>query len=142
MIRPDLLPADVPLTGLASPNLALEPAVHPFYGRHLLAELYGVCRAKLDDPELLAGALRRGTVQSGATLLNLEVKRFDPQGVTVLALLAESHASLHTYPEVGALFFDAFTCGTCDPEAILTAVVAALEPAEVERRFLNRGGPR
>lgn len=147
MRPPDLLPADVPLADLtpSDPALfaaALEPAVHPFFGRHLLAELYGVPCAKLDDPELLAAALRQGVAQSGATLLNLEVKRFDPQGVTVLALLAESHASLHTYPEVGALFFDAFTCGLCDPEAILAAVVAALEPAEVERRLLKRGGPR
>ena len=157
MLRPDLFPADVlltertltdltltdpALTGPALTNLDLEPAVHPFFGRHLLAELYGVCGTRLDDPELLAGALRQGVTQSGATLLNLEVKRFDPQGVTILALLAESHASLHTYPEVGALFFDAFTCGLCDPEAILAAVVAALEPAEVERRLLKRGGPR
>lgn len=152
MRRPDLFPTDVPLTeqtltALTLPDPALtnpdlEPAVHPFFGRHLLAELYGVCSTRLDDPELLVGALRQGVTQSGATLLNLEVKRFDPQGVTILALLAESHASLHTYPEVGALFFDAFTCGLCDPEAILAALAAVLEPAEVERRLLKRGGPR
>ena len=78
--------------------------------------------------------------QSGATLLNLEARRFTPHGVTVLALLAESHASLHSYPEAGALFFDAFTCGPCDPEAILAAVVTALSPGRCERRLLQRGG--
>lgn len=121
------------------PRPASEAAAHPFSGQHLLAELYGVAGTSLDDPELLAGALTRGALASGATLLNLEVRRFTPHGVTVLALLAESHASLHTYPEVGALFFDAFTCGSCDPEAILGAVVAALAPEEVARRLVRRG---
>ncbi|CAA9572743.1 MAG: S-adenosylmethionine decarboxylase proenzyme, prokaryotic class 1B [uncultured Truepera sp.] len=114
-------------------------AAHPFAGHHLLAELYGVVPSKLDDPELLAGALRRGVEQGGATLLHLEVRRFNPHGVTVLALLAESHASLHSYPEAGALFFDAFTCGKGQPEAILAAVVAALAPGEVRSSLIQRG---
>ena len=121
----------------------LEPVpvpAHPFAGQHLLAELYGVPAAKLDDPVLLEEALREGVRRSGAALLNLEARRFSPHGVTVLALLAESHASLHSYPEAGALFFDAFTCGPCDPEAILAAVVTALEPQRCERRLLQRGG--
>lgn len=120
----------------------LEPTApaHPFAGQHLLAELYGVPAFKLDDPELLAGALREGVRRSGATLLNLETRRFTPHGVTVLALLAESHASLHAYPEAEALFFDAFTCGPCSPEAILGAVVGVLGPTKLERRLLRRGG--
>ena len=113
-----------------------------FSGQHLLAELYGVSPAHLDDPERLAEALTRGVAESGATLLHLEVKHFLPHGVTVLALLSESHASLHTYPEAGALFFDAFTCGPCDPQKILDVVVLALEPRTVESRFLKRGNPR
>lgn len=123
--------------------MSLETApvpAHPFAGQHLLAELYGVPAARLDDPALLEAALREGVRRSGATLLNLEARRFTPHGVTVLALLAESHASLHSYPEAGALFFDAFTCGPCDPEAILGAVVAALSPQRCERRLLQRGG--
>lgn len=119
---------------------AAQTSAHPFAGQHLLAELYGVPAARLDDPGLLEGALREGVRRSGATLLNLESHRFTPHGVTVLALLAESHASLHSYPEAGALFFDAFTCGSCDPGAILAAVVAALEPQRCERRLLQRGG--
>ncbi len=127
--------------GLRESRLEAAPVpAHPFAGQHLLAELYGVPAAKLDDSGLLEAALRKGIEQSGATLLNLEARRFSPHGVTVLALLSESHASLHSYPEAGALFFDAFTCGPCDPEAILGAVVTALEPQRCERRLLQRGG--
>lgn len=114
---------------------------HPFEGQHLLAELYGVLPARLDDPRLLAEALRRGVSRGGATLLNLELRQFQPHGVTVLALLAESHASIHSYPEAGALFFDAFTCGQCRPEGILEAVVEALAPEKVISKLIQRGGP-
>ncbi len=117
-------------------------SAHPFAGHHLLAELYGVPPARLDDLELLAEALRRGVELGGATLLHLEVRRFSPHGVTVLALLAESHASLHSYPEAGALFFDAFTCGKGRPEAILEAVVEALAPREVRSSMILRGDVR
>ena len=49
--------------------------------------------------------------EAGATLCEVISHRFTPQGVTVLAMLAESHASVHTYPELGAVFVDVFTCG-------------------------------
>lgn len=126
------------------PDTALGPtpaAPYPFAGQHLLAELYGVSPARLDDPELLADVLKRGVKQGGATLCHLEVRHFRPHGVTVLALLAESHASLHTYPEAGALFFDAFTCGpTGQPVAILDSVVAALAPEKLCTKLIRRGG--
>ena len=49
--------------------------------------------------------------EAGATLCEVMSHRFAPQGVTVLAMLAESHASVHTYPELGTVFVDVFTCG-------------------------------
>jgi len=50
-------------------------------------------------------------------------KKFEPQGVTVLAMLEESHASFHTYPEFGSLFMDMFTCGEkCDPEKAVNLI--------------------
>lgn len=118
----------------------ISDAARPFRGQHLLAELYGVRPERLDDPELLERALRQGVERGGATLLHLEVRHFEPHGVTVLALLAESHASVHSYPEAGALFFDAFTCGpNCRPAEILGAVVALLNPERVHSRLLERG---
>lgn len=123
-----------------APGTSSLVSTHPFFGQHLLAELYGVAPARLDDPELLADVLRQGVKQGGATLCHLEVRHFRPHGVTVLALLAESHASIHSYPEAGALFFDAFTCGPgCRPGGILDAVVEALAPEEVRSRLIRRG---
>ena len=55
--------------------------------------------------------MRRAAAATGATVLQVICQRFAPQGVTALALLAESHASLHTYPEAGLAFWDCFTCG-------------------------------
>jgi len=123
-----------------APGERVVATAYPFAGQHLLAELYGVSPSQLDDPELLARALTQGVSEGGATLLHLEVRHFRPHGVTVLALLAESHASIHSYPEAGSLFFDAFTCGpNCEPERILDAVVEALMPTEVRSSLIWRG---
>ncbi len=125
----------------SAPSERVVATTYPFAGQHLLAELYGVSPSRLDDPELLARALTQGMSEGGTTLLHLEVRHFQPHGVTVLALLAESHASVHSYPEAGALFFDAFTCGpNCEPEKILGAVVVALAPEQVRTRLIERGG--
>ena len=67
-------------------------------------------------------------------------KRFEPQGVTVLALLSESHASLHTYPEEGSIFIDVFTCGhTAQPERAVELLAEALRPESVNTRTIRRG---
>ena len=73
----------------------------------------------LNNKELLEQTLKEGIEQSGATLCSMQTKVFEPSGITSLALLSESHASLHTYPDEQALFFDAFTCGTeCQPQRL------------------------
>jgi S-adenosylmethionine decarboxylase proenzyme len=124
----------------SEPSEGVKATSYPFAGQHLLAELYGVSPARLDDPELLAEALKQGVSKGGATLCHLEVRQFKPHGVTVLALLAESHASIHSYPEAGSLFFDAFTCGpNCQPGSILDVVIEALAPEEVRSRLIRRG---
>jgi S-adenosylmethionine decarboxylase proenzyme len=67
-------------------------------------------------------------------------KRFVPQGVTVLALLSESHASLHTYPEVGAVFLDVFTCGSrADPELATRLLAEALGAKDTHVTIIRRG---
>lgn len=132
--------SDISTSTGTAPHADSSAPVYPFAGQHLLAELYGVSFARLDDPELLAEVLKQGVKKSGATLCHLEVRHFRPHGVTVLALLAESHASIHSYPEAGALFFDAFTCGPKGrPEGILAAVVEVLAPEEVRSSLIQRG---
>ena len=88
-------------------------------GRHALGNGAGIPPVLLDDAQTLEDALTYACTDSGATVLNVARHRFEPQGVTVLILLAESHASIHTWPEHGACAVDVFTCGDVSPERIL-----------------------
>jgi S-adenosylmethionine decarboxylase len=113
---------------------------HLFCGIHVVGELYGIDPALLDDPIALERSLIRGINASGASLCGTQIKKFEPRGVTVLALLSESHTSVHTYPEQGTLFFDAFTCGThCRPELIAQALIQDLRPEHHKFQRLVRG---
>ena len=80
-------------------------------GKHCILELYGCDSARLDDEAFLRDTITAAAKRAGATLLNLITHRFEPQGVTGLALLAESHISIHTWPESGYAAVDVFTCG-------------------------------
>lgn len=80
-------------------------------GKHCILELYDCDRSRLDDQVFLRDAIAAAADCAGATLLHLITHRFEPQGVTGLALLAESHISIHTWPESGYAAVDVFTCG-------------------------------
>jgi spermidine synthase len=114
--------------------------VGAFAGRHVLAELGGIEAGSLDDPEFLREALRSAATEAGATVCEVMAHRFEPHGVTVLALLAESHASIHTYPELGAAFADVFTCGDrADPELAVRLLADALRAGSIRTTTTHRG---
>jgi ornithine decarboxylase len=116
------------------------PDVGSFAGRHVLAELHGADAAVLDDDDFLRGALERSLKQAGATVCEVVSKRFDPQGVTVVAVLTESHASVHTYPERGSVFVDVFTCGRrADPQQAVRLLGEALGASVSHLRTIHRG---
>lgn len=116
------------------------PDAKEFAGRHVLAELHGVDPARLDDPAFLRDALSTALTSAGATVCEVIDHRFEPFGVTVLALLTESHASIHTYPEVGAAFVDVFTCGpSADPERAVRLLADALGATVTSDRLVERG---
>lgn len=111
-----------------------------FSGRHVLAEMRGVDPALLNDADFLSGAVRSAVTRVGATVCEVVSHRFEPNGVTVVALLAESHASVHTYPEFGALFADVFTCGErADPERAVRLLAEALGCDRVLLSTVDRG---
>lgn len=111
-----------------------------FYGKHTLGELYGVSPQKLNDTGFLTDLLCMAVTKAGATVCGTISKQFEPHGVTVLVLLEESHASFHTYPEIGALFLDIFTCGNkCDPVLAFNHICAALNCCEHEVHTIKRG---
>ena len=87
------------------------PSATDMVGKHCILELYDCNHAKLDDEAFLRDTITTAAKSAGATLLNLITHRFEPQGVTGLALLAESHISIHTWPENGYAAVDVFTCG-------------------------------
>ncbi len=80
-------------------------------GRHLILDLYECDPGILDDYEELQRLLETSLVMANATILRIIGEKFKPQGVTLLALLAESHASVHTWPEIGYCAIDLYTCG-------------------------------
>lgn len=80
-------------------------------GRHLILDLYECDPGILDDYEELQRLLEASLVMAGAKILRVFGEKFKPQGVTLLALLAESHASIHTWPEIGYAAIDLYTCG-------------------------------
>jgi S-adenosylmethionine decarboxylase len=80
-------------------------------GRHLILDLYGCDPELLDNYEELQRLLEASLVLAKANILRIIGEKFKPQGVTLLALLAESHASVHTWPEIGYAAIDLYTCG-------------------------------
>lgn len=114
-----------------------------FSGRHVLAELHGVDPGVLDDPVRLGELLTAAVTEAGATVCDVVAKQFEPQGVTVVAVLAESHATVHTYPELGALFVDVFTCGEqADPEHAVRLLARSLDAGSVQLSTIRRGADR
>lgn len=111
-----------------------------FAGKHMLAELTGMSREVLDDEHRLRRTLRSALARANASVLSVVSKRFEPQGVTVVALLSESHASVHTYPEFGAMFVDVFTCGDkADPMVAIEYLVDALKATSARTDLITRG---
>ncbi|MBM82534.1 MAG: adenosylmethionine decarboxylase [Planctomycetaceae bacterium] len=108
-------------------------------GRHLLLELWG-CNPNINDPEAVRRALIESVEAVGAKLINVNVHAFSPYGVTGLALLAESHMSLHSWPEHGYLAADLFTCGTsARPREAVSVLQGIFEPERIEVQEIRRG---
>lgn len=112
----------------------------PPLGRHLVLELYGCPADLLDDPERLPAIAVDAVRASGATILDVRHHRFHPQGVTVVVMVAESHLSIHTWPEHGYAGVDFFTCGDhVDPRRAAEVLLTRIAPARHDLRLLSRG---
>ena len=79
--------------------------------KHVLFTLKECPFDLLDDEDHIRAVLIAAAEVAGSELLNIASAKFDPQGVTAVALLAESHISIHTWPELGQAVCDVFTCG-------------------------------
>lgn len=105
---------------------------------HLIADFSGA--RNLDDVVGIETAMRRAITAAGATLLNIKLHVFSPGGgVTGVASLAESHISIHTWPENAYVALDIFMCGVCDPLNALPVLIDTFAPALIELHQIIRG---
>lgn len=109
-----------------------------FAGTHLIIDLWEAHR--LDDLELMEKTLRCCVDESGATLLHIHLHHFTPNGgISGVAVLAESHISVHTWPERGYAAFDVFMCGEAEPEKSIPVLKGAFQPATINLSEHLRG---
>jgi len=108
-----------------------------FAGTHLLIEV--VNGTSLDDDGLIQSAFQRCVDECGATLLHIHTHKFSPQGVSGVAVLAESHISVHTWPEIGYAAFDVFMCGDAQPWNAVGVLADTFETSDIRVRELLRG---
>ena len=113
------------------------------HSKHLLLELYRCDQEKLNDESFLRCSLNRAAKLAKATVLNLVSNKFEPQGVTAIALLAESHISIHTWPESSYSAVDIFTCGqNMSPELASRYLIESLKAEEHSLRVIERNPPK
>ena len=109
-----------------------------FAGTHLIIDLWGAKR--LDELEHIEEALKECVTAAGATLLHCHLHHFSPNGgVSGVAVLAESHISIHTWPECEYAALDVFMCGDAKPHAAIEVLKRAFEPATVNLGEHKRG---
>ena len=108
-----------------------------FAGNHLIIEVEN--GHGLDDEARIQQAFRDCVTECGATLLHIHTHKFSPQGVSGVAVLAESHISVHTWPEIGYGAFDVFMCGDAEPWRAIAVLKRAFGTETVHVKALRRG---
>jgi S-adenosylmethionine decarboxylase len=109
-------------------------------GQHLLADLYGIAPALLRDASAMERLLREAARTAGAQVIGSHFHSFGNEGgVTGVILLAESHISVHTWPEVNFAAVDIFMCGAADAERALALLLRALAPVRHKIQRAERG---
>jgi len=107
-------------------------------GAHLIVDLYNASR--LDDLDHIEGTLRACVDAAGATLLHIHLHHFEPNGgVSGVAVLAESHISIHSWPERDYAALDIFMCGNANPDACVPVLRQAFSPKKIAVSELMRG---
>lgn len=115
---------------------------NPPMGRHVLLELCDCPRTILDSPDRLESILRDCAARGGATIISSSFHHFSPQGVSGVVIIAESHVTVHTWPEHGYAAVDVFTCGhSVIADRIAALVVEAMQAGHHEIKAFQRQPP-
>jgi S-adenosylmethionine decarboxylase len=107
--------------------------------RHVLYDVWLADGAALERVEPMKALMEEAALAGGATILTAYFHPFAPCGVTGFLLLAESHLSVHTWPEECFAAFDVFSCGDMDTARIVEVIRDALHPIREDVRILHRG---
>jgi S-adenosylmethionine decarboxylase len=109
-----------------------------YAGKHLIVDLVGA--TGLDNAALVEATLKECVEASGASLLHVYLHRFSPSGgISAVAVLAESHISIHSWPELQYAALDLYMCGSADPHAGIAALERAFRPARINVKEIYRG---
>jgi len=120
-------------------SLGAAEETYEFVGRHFIANYVDCDEKALTDLEGLTRAMEKAAIASGAHILSSSQHVFPPDGLTMVLLLSESHASIHTYPEHRSCFVDLFTCGhTCDAKKFEAVLEAYLKPGKTISQLFQR----
>ena len=109
-------------------------------GYHIIADFYGVDPKILDDPEKIREIFDKASVKAKFNVLYRGFKKFEPQGLSAIYYLAESHLSIHTWPEYGLATIDIYTCGSKESCLIAYDILKEeFKPKKIEEYFFERG---
>lgn len=127
------------MVGPAQQNDFFTRTAHAEYaGKHLLIDIWGA--TSLDNRAHIEKALTEAVTAAGATLLHIHSHQFTSSGgISGAAILAESHITVHTWPERDFAAFDVFMCGNAQPERVVDIIKAYFTPERVEVNTHHRG---
>ncbi len=109
-----------------------------YAGDHIIIDLWGA--SYLDDLVRMESAFKEAIEVSGAALLHIHLHSFDSTGgISGVAVLAESHISVHTWPEKSYAAFDVFMCGSANPALTVPVFEKAFNPRKIEITTIKRG---
>jgi S-adenosylmethionine decarboxylase len=107
-------------------------------GKHYLLNLYGCDFDQLNDLDFIIETLKKAAELCDATILNVVSHQFEPNGITAILLLAESHISFHSWPENKMAACDVYTCSKTDPRVGCLYIVEKLRPVNHKLTFIQR----
>lgn len=111
-----------------------------YAGKHMIVDLYGVPGNILTNEKDLASLLENAAKSSGATVLHNHFHHFgEGYGCTGVIVLAESHISIHTWPEKNYASIDVYMCGKCDPKIAVTVIMNSVNHEYSSVQTLYRG---
>ncbi len=109
-------------------------------GKHIIAELYGVPKELISNEKAVREIVEDVVKRAGLTKVGSVYKQFNPHGVTGIVLIAESHVSIHTWPEYELVNLDVFTCGdTGKVDEAFELFLKRFKPKSYRHYILDRG---